>query len=130
MQFQLASDPNRTGVLNNQPGRRQRMKGKYHPAAANESHKNWTGFHSIYESDYENTAANRRWANQRPSGCASGKSQNRSVPARAARPFQRGALRIGSPGALPDQIHNFQALIRRWCRVRKEKGDRIFSGPR
>ena len=32
------------------------MKGKYHPAAANESHKNWTGYDSIYESDYENTS--------------------------------------------------------------------------
>src|ERR1017187_9369329 len=56
MQFQLTRGPNRPGVLSNQPGSRQQLKDKDHPAAANESHRNWTGGYSIDESDFGNTS--------------------------------------------------------------------------
>src|ERR1035441_4290937 len=56
MQFQLTSGARRTGVLSNQPGSRQELKDKDHPAAANESHKNRTGGYSIDESDFGNTS--------------------------------------------------------------------------
>src|ERR1022692_859402 len=56
MQFQLTRGPNRPGVLSNQPGSRQELKDKDHPAAANESHRNWTGRYSIDESASRNTS--------------------------------------------------------------------------